>query len=111
MSCPADRRVDRVGKTVMQERGMALGVVLIVVVLIGTMIAGTFFMSTQEYRTQTNAQLEQQALSAAEFGMGRVLQTWNVDTAASMAVGSVRMRTDSVTSGVTVLSQTTRLGN
>jgi len=88
---------------------MALGVALIAIVLIGTMIAGTFFLSNQEYRTQSNARFEEQALSAAEFGLSNTVNVWNKDTAAAMATGAVRTRTDTVVPGVTAVTRTTRL--
>src|ERR1041384_1422995 len=103
--------MDAVGRIDMQERGIALSLVLVMIVLIGTMIAGTFFVSNQEYRTQSSAQFEQQALSAAEFGLGRVVQTWDVNAAAGMVVGQVRADTDTVATGLTALTRTTRLAN
>ena len=102
-------RLGTMSRIAVRERGMALGVALIAIVLIGTMIAGTFFLSNQEYRTQSNARFEEQALSAAEFGLGNVLNVWNKDTAAAMAAGAVRTRTDTVVPGVTAVTRTTRL--
>ncbi len=88
---------------------MALGVVLIALVLIGTLIAGVFFMSNQNYRVQSNGQFEEQALSAAEFGVNQTVRVWNTDTAAAMAIGGIRTRTDTVSAGVTAVTRTTRL--
>ena len=76
------------GRIALRERGMALGVALIAIVLIGTLIAGSFFLSTQDYRTQSNGTFEEQALSAAEFGLSATLNTWNKDTAAAMVTGA-----------------------
>ncbi len=93
----------------LRERGMALGVALIAIVLIGTLIAGSFFLSSQDYRAQSNGQFEEQALSAAEFGLSNTLNVWNTDTAAAMVTGAARTRTDTVTPGVIAVTQTTRL--
>jgi hypothetical protein len=103
-----DGKVDPVGSSVTKERGMALGLALIAIVLMGTMIVGAFFMGNQDYRAQSNAQLEEGAFAAAEFGLNRALQTWNKDTAAAMAAGAVRTRTDTVAAGVTAVTQITR---
>ena len=102
-------RLGTMSSIAVRERGMALGVALIAIVLIGTLIAGTFFLSNQDYRTQSNGRFEEQALSAAEFGLSNVLNVWNKDTAAAMATGAVRTRTDTVTPGVTAVTRTTRL--
>jgi hypothetical protein len=91
-----------------RERGMALGVAMIAIVLIGMLIAGSFFLSNQNYRVQSSGQFEEGALSAAEFGLNRTLQLWNKDTAAAMATGAVRIRTDTVAPGVTAVTYTTR---
>jgi hypothetical protein len=96
------------GRIARTERGMALGIALIAIVLIGTMIAGSFFLSSQSYRVQSNGQFEEAALSAAEFGLNTTLQLWNKDTAAAMATGAVRTRTDTVAPGVTAVTRTTR---
>jgi len=95
--------------TALRERGTALGVALIAIVLIGMMIAGSFFLSNQDYRAQSNGQFEEQALSAAEFGLSNTLNVWNKDTAAAMVIGAPRTRTDTVTPGVTAVTRTTRL--
>jgi len=97
------------GRLPVRERGMALGVALIAIVLIGMMIAGSFFLSNQDYRAQSNGQFEEQALSAAEFGLSNTLNVWNKDTAAAMVTGAARTRTDTVTPGVTAVTRTTRL--
>ena len=102
-------RLGTMSSIAVRERGMALGVALIAIVLIGTMIAGTFFLSNQDYRTQSNGQFEEQALAAAEFGLSATLNTWNPATAAAMAIGAVQTRTDTVVPRVTAVTHTTRL--
>jgi len=102
-------RLGTMSSTALRERGMALGVALIAIVLIGMMIAGSFFLSNQDYRAQSNGQFEEQALSAAEFGLSNTLNVWNTDTAAAMVIGAPRTRTDTVTPGVTAVTRTTRL--
>ncbi len=97
------------GRSLRDNRGMALGVVLIALVLIGMFIAGVFFTSNQNYRVQSNGQFEEQALSAAEYGMNQTVRLWNTDTAGVMAIGGIRTRTDTVSAGVTAVTRTTRL--
>jgi hypothetical protein len=68
-----------------RRRGFALAVALAAIVVIGGLIAGIFFASTQEYRIGRNTILQSRALTAAEYGINRTLmigsggwnQQWN----------------------------------
>lgn len=55
--------------------GFALAVALAAIVIIGGLIAGVFYASTQEYRIGRNSILQARALSTAEQGLNAVLVT------------------------------------
>jgi hypothetical protein len=52
-----------------ERRGFALALAIAAMVVMGTLIAGIFFASTQEYRLGRNALLQARALTAAEHGL------------------------------------------
>jgi hypothetical protein len=56
------------------RRGFALAIALIAIVVIGALIAGVFFASTQEYRIGRNTLIQTRALTSAEFGLNYVLR-------------------------------------
>jgi hypothetical protein len=63
--------------------GFALAVALAAIVIIGAIITGMFFATTQEYRISRNSAMQARALTAAEYGMNSVMtpgqwvSTWN----------------------------------
>jgi hypothetical protein len=75
--------------------GFALAVALAAIVIIGAIITGMFFASTQEYRMSRNTALQARALTTSEFGMNSILTvgpgnwdpSWN--TAANGLVGTI----------------------
>lgn len=61
-----------------QDReGMALAMALFAIVVIGALIAGAFFASTQDFRVGTNSLVAQRAFSAAEFGLNKTMAEWD----------------------------------
>ncbi|MGH7631217.1 MAG: pilus assembly PilX family protein [Gemmatimonadales bacterium] len=58
------------------ERGIALVVAILALVVIGALVTGTFFMSTIEQRTARNAAHASRALEAAEAGMHSMIGGW-----------------------------------
>lgn len=62
--------------SVRNERGIALVVAIVALVVIGAIITGTFFMSTLEQRTALNASNSSRALEAAEAGMHATIGGW-----------------------------------
>ena len=68
------------------RRGFALLVALAALVIIGGLIVGAFFASTQEYRIGRNTVLQSRAMTAAEYGLNSVIggdvwqEGWNNDT-------------------------------
>ena len=71
----------------LDRKGIALATALIAVVVIGALIAGTFFATTQEYRVARTSLTAQRALTAAEYGQNQLLNDWNMSWNTSMATG------------------------
>jgi hypothetical protein len=75
--------------------GFALAIALAAIVIIGAIITGMFFASTQEYRMSRNTALQARALTTSEFGLNSILTVgagnwdpaWN--TAANGPVGTI----------------------
>lgn len=85
-------RSHRVG----DRRGFALLVALAALVIIGGLIVGAFFASTQEFRIGRNTVLQSRAMTSAEYGLNSALrsdvweQSWNNNTSA----GSILLTRD-----------------
>jgi hypothetical protein len=78
---------------------MALASALLAMVLIGALIAGTFFATTQEYRTARNSLSSQRALTAAEYGPNLLVRDWLLAWNQTMKVGDTLSRIYTPTSG------------
>lgn len=75
-----------------RREGMALATALVAIVLIGALIAATFFTSTQEYRVGRNSLSTERALAAAEYGQNRLLSEWQLTWNQNMKVGDTIKR-------------------
>jgi hypothetical protein len=58
------------------ERGMALALAIIALVIVGALVAGAFFSATQEQRAGGNTRGGLQAFGAAEEGAYEVIDSW-----------------------------------
>lgn len=58
------------------RRGMAIATALVAIVLIGALIAGTFFFASQDYRVGRTSLDTDRALTAAEYGQTKALNEW-----------------------------------
>lgn len=69
------------------RRGFALLVALAALVIIGGLIVGAFFASTQEYRIGRNTVLQARAMRAAEYGLNTMVEDgyWKSEWADSAA--------------------------
>lgn len=67
--------------------GFALAVAMFAIVVIGAMIAGAFFASTQEYRVGRNSITQARAMAAAEQGQTAVLADWDREWNATFSAG------------------------
>ena len=94
------------------ERGIALAVALFALVVIGAMVAGTFYIARLEQKTGDNTLYAAQAFGAAEAGADNVIATWNSFTYNSMVVGSsTGLATVSLGGGNFYTDTLTRLSN
>lgn len=82
-----------------RREGFALAMAMIAIVVIGALIAGAFFTSTQEYRIGRNSLVDQRAFAAAEAGVNQPIQGW------------VKALNLSVPNGVTLPPDTLKLPN
>ena len=104
--------------------GFALAVSLAAIVIIGAIITGMFFASTQEYRMSRNSAMQARALTAAEFGMNTILMSgvwnpaWNTAAAGKVADtvflpndgGRDTLRVTKISDGMFMLTSTGRVG-
>src|SRR2546429_2072789 len=67
----------RMHETIRSEKGMALLMALGAIVIIGVLVGGVVFVSTQDYRIGGNTVRQTRAAAAAELGLNRVRQDWN----------------------------------
>ena len=73
-----------------RREGFALAAAIAAIVVIGGLIAGAFFASTQDYRQGRNTLASQAAFATAELGLNAGLTAWSTDTALALPVGTVR---------------------
>ena len=71
-----------------RREGFALAVAMVAIVVIGALIAGAFFTSTQEYRAARNSLVDQRAYTAAEAGVTQPIQGWLKSLNLSMSNGA-----------------------
>ena len=64
--------------TLQSEKGMALLMALGAIVIIGVLIGGVVFVTTQDYRIGGNTVRQARAAAAAELGLNRLAQDWNL---------------------------------
>ena len=70
-----------------RREGFALAVAMVAIVVIGALIAGAFFTSSQEYRAARNSLVDQRAYTAAEAGVTQPIQGWLKSLNLSMGNG------------------------
>jgi hypothetical protein len=75
------------------RRGFALAMAMMAIVVIGAIIAGVFFASTQDYRIGRNTLVEQRSFTVAEFGLNKEVGNWdrtrNLAPPAGLPIGTV----------------------
>jgi hypothetical protein len=62
------------------ERGMALALAIVALVIVGALVAGAFFSGIQEQRAADNSRRVLQAFGTAEEGAYETVDTWNPQT-------------------------------
>jgi len=93
-----------------RREGFALAVAMVAIVVIGALIAGAFFTSTQEYRIGRNSLMDQRAFAAAEAGVTQPIQGWIKQLNLSMGNGATaNPDTLKITGGSYAVRRITRL--
>lgn len=92
-----------------RREGFALAVAMVAIVVIGALIAGAFFTSTQEYRIGRNSLMDQRAFSAAETGITQPIQGWLRTNNLNMLIGQSRQDTLTITGGSYAVRRVTKL--
>ena len=100
----------RMSSTSKRREGFALAVAMVAIVVIGALIAGAFFTSTQEYRIGRNSLMDQRAFAAAEAGVTQPIQGWIKQLNLSMGNGATaNPDTLKITGGSYAVRRITRL--
>ena len=94
-----------------RRSGFALPVAVFAIVIIGALVAGAFFASTQEFRIGTNTLQQTRALGAAEFGLNQTQATWNSKWNTTMQRGQVQTLTPATSDGSVATVRVTRLND
>ena len=95
-----------------RREGFALAIAMIAIVVIGALIAGAFFTSTQEYRIGRNSLVDQRAYAAAEAGVTQPIQGLLRQLNVTMSNGStLPPDTLALGSGAYAVRRITRLNN
>lgn len=85
--------------------GFALPVAILAIVVIGALIAGAFFASSQEFKVGRNTLSQQRAFSAAEYGIGAVVDTIRGSHVSGLNVGESVTTVASVTDSTPFATQ------
>jgi hypothetical protein len=72
-----------------RRAGIAIVAALGGIVVIGALIAGVFFVSTQENQISGGALVHERAFRAAELGLNTTLHKWDAPAMASLGVGEM----------------------
>jgi hypothetical protein len=70
------------------REGMALAMAMFAIVVIGALIAGAFFASSQDFKIGRNSLVAQRAFSAAEFGLNKTMGEWDRSRNMAITVGN-----------------------
>ncbi len=69
------------------RRGFALALAMFGIVVIGAIVAGVFYASTQDYRLSRNQLVQERALAVAEYGLNRVVAEWDLGNNTRLLAG------------------------
>lgn len=99
------------GPKLSDERGIALAVAMLALVVIGALVAGTFFAGRLEQRGGQNSVYAAQAFEAADAGTIATMAAWNVALNTG-AIGTVTaLGTTSLGGGVSYNTSATKVSN
>jgi cytoskeletal protein CcmA (bactofilin family) len=91
------------------EKGMALVMALSAIVVIGVMMAGVVFVTTQDYRIGGNTVRTARAAAASELGLNGVLVDWNLADNSRLQTGATLTKSYTAPRGATANVIVTRL--
>ena len=74
------------------RRGMALPLAIFALVIVGALVAGSFFIGWQEQRVGRNTVKLQQAFGAAEAGAQATVANWDIDVYNALPLGGTLPR-------------------
>ena len=98
-------------RMISRRSGFALPVAVFAIVIIGALVAGAFFASTQEFRIGANTLQQTRALGAAEFGLTQTQANWNGTWNTTMQRGQVQTLTPVTSDGSVARVRVTRLND
>jgi hypothetical protein len=98
-------------RTTTHRAGFALPIAVFAIVIIGALVAGAFFSSTQEFRIGSNTLQQTRALGAAEFGLNQTVANWNSAWNTNMTRGQVQTLTPTTSDGSVATVRVTRLSD
>ncbi len=98
-------------RMISRRSGFALPVAVFAIVIIGALVAGAFFASTQEFRIGANTIQQTRALGAAEFGVNYTQANWNGRWNSTMQRGQVQTLTPATSDGSVATVRVTRLND
>jgi hypothetical protein len=95
-----------------QERGIALGVALFALIVLGGMISGSFYLGIVEQQSGRNTLFAVQAAEAAEAQLRQAVRTTAVSTVLALPIGGPPLELDSIAldPNVTARGNVARLG-
>jgi len=80
--------------------GFALALAMFGIVVIGAIITGVFYASTQDYRLSRNQLVQERALAVAEYGLNRVVAEWNLADNTRLKAGDTLVKVYNVNGDV-----------
>lgn len=105
-------RETRLTQRMKDERGIALLLTILGIVVIGALISGFFMSAMLENRAGQNSRRVEQAFAAAEFGVTETIATWNVGTWNALAANQTDSISGTSPNGVgTYAGEVRRLNN
>ncbi len=96
-------------RTLQSEKGMALLMALGAIVIIGVLIGGVVFVTTQDYRVGSNTVRQARAEAAAELGLNRLPQDWNLADNQRLRVGDTLTKSYTAPRGASVKVTVTKV--
>src|SRR5256712_10939468 len=96
-------------RTLQSEQGMALLMALGAIVILGVVMGGVVFVATQDYRVGSNTVGETRAAAAAELGLNRLPQDWNLADNQRLRVGDTLTKSYTAPRGASVKVTVTKV--